>query len=139
MSLKRERKKGDNNNPRPDPSYHVSSILLPIEFNGTLTSEACWVHAATFTSYKTENDPEYLLNLTLWDSGYCRHESGERTKGRETSLSLAIENAIFSFEELFPSPPIFSSHVFLNSRCLEQKSVGHKCVCDNSDLNFSRS
>ena len=109
MSLKRER--GDNN-PRPDPSpgYHVSSILLPIEFNGTLTSEACWVHAATFTSYKTKNDPEYLLNLTLWDSGYCRHESGERTKGRETSLSLAIENAIFSFEELLPpSPDILKS------------------------------
>ena len=52
-----------------------------------------------------------------------------------------LKNAIFSFEELFPSASesTFSSHVFLKSRWLEQKSVCHKCVCDNSNLNFSRS
>ena len=60
----------------------------------------------------------------------------EDKRSRDKSISGYWECHIQFWGTVSVVPPTFSSHVFLNSRWLKQKSVGHKCVCDNSDLNF---
>ena len=134
-------------NPSTAPPLQI--LLLVIEFNRTLTlvGPLCsYAHATTFTAgnnnwYNPREVTDHDFSLLNQDLPRLRE-----CIFRHLILiwnELHSPNAVFSFEELLPSPSRAEAEWSLKSCCpascwLEQNLVCHKSHCDNSNLNFSR-